>query len=199
GPQPPGADFTVNPLRVNPGVPVTFDASTSFDPDGMIVSYTWEFGDSTGGTGVVATHSYANPGVFTVNLTVVDNQTLSSSATHQVTVNAPPHAGFQFAPTTVFVGISVTFDGSTSSDPDGSIASYAWDFGDGSTGTGIQAVHVFAAKGTLQIRLTVVDNDGLSNQTTRTLAVPDRAPQFPSITPGVVPLTIDAGGTHPFP
>ena len=198
GPQPPVADFTANPVRVNPGVPVTFDASASFDPDGTIVAYTWEFGDSTGGSGVVATHSYANPGVFTVNLTVVDNQTLSSSATHQVTVNAPPHAGFQFAPTTVFVGISVTFDGSTSSDPDGSIASYAWDFGDGSTGTGIQAVHVFAAKGTFQIRLTVVDNDGLSNQTTRTLAVPDRAPQITSSTPGVGPLTIDAGATQTF-
>ena len=198
GPQPPVADFTANPVRVNPGVPVTFDASASLDPDGTIASYTWEFGDSSGGSGVVATHSYANPGVFTVNLTVVDNQTLSSSATHQVTVNAPPHAGFQFAPTTVFVGISVTFDGSTSSDPDGSIASYAWDFGDGSTGTGIQAVHVFAAKGTFQIRLTVVDNDGLSNQTTRTLAVPDRAPQITSSTPGVGPLTIDAGATQTF-
>ena len=198
GPQPPVADFTVNPLRVNPGVPVTFDASTSFDPDGMIVSYTWEFGDSTGGTGVVATHAYANPGVFSVNLSVIDNQALSSSATHQVTVNARPHAAFQFAPTTVYVGISVTFDASTSTDPDGSIASYAWNFGDGSSGTGVQASHVFAAKGTFGIRLTVVDSDGLSNETTRTLAIPDRAPQITSSTPGVDPLTIDAGATQTF-
>ncbi len=198
GPQPPVADFTANPLRVNPGVPVTFDASASFDPDGTIASYTWEFGDSTGGSGVVATHSFATPGVFTVNLTVVDNQTLSSSATHQVTINARPHAAFLFAPTTVYVGVSVTFDGSGSTDPDGSIASYGWDFGDGSTGTGVQASHVFAAKGTFQIRLTVVDNDGLSNQTTRTLAVPDRAPQITSSTPGVGPLTIDAGAAQTF-
>src|SRR2546427_773900 len=198
GPEPPVADFTVNPLRVNPGVSVTFDASASFDPDGMIVSYTWEFGDSTGGTGVVATHAYANPGVFTVNLTVVDNQTLSSSATHQVTVNARPHAAFQFAPTTVYVGISVTFDASTSTDPDGSIASYAWSFGDGSSGAGVQASHVFAAKGTFGVRLTVVDSDGLSNETTRTLAIPDRAPQITSSTPGVGPLTIDAGATQNF-
>src|SRR5207245_5044296 len=120
--------------RANPGLPVSVDAATSFVTDGMIVWYTWEFEDSTGGTGVVATHAYANPGVFTVNLTVVDNQTLSSSATHQVTVNARPHAAFQFAPTTVYVGTSVTFDASTSTDPDGSIASYAWSFGDGSSG-----------------------------------------------------------------
>src|SRR3989441_440968 len=198
GPVPPVADFTVNPLRVNPGVSVTFDASTSFDPDGMIVSYTWEFGDSTGGTGVVATHAYANPGVFSVNLSVIDNQALSSSATHQVTVNARPHAAFQFAPTTVYVGISVTFDASTSTDPDGSIASYAWSFGDGSSGAGVQASHVFAAKGTFGVRLTVVDSDGLSNETTRTLAIPDRAPQITSSTPGVDPLTIDAGATQTF-
>src|SRR2546425_663560 len=195
---PPIASFTATPNPAVVGASVTFDASTSFDPDGTIVSYTWEFGDATGGSGVVATHSYANPGVLAVNLTVLDNQTLSSRATHQVTVNAPPHAGFQFAPTTVYVGVSVTFDGSGSTDPDGSIASYAWDFGDGSTGTGVQASHVFAAKGTFQIRLTVVDNDGLSNETTRTLAIPDRAPQITSSTPGVGPLTIDAGATQTF-
>src|SRR3989454_626464 len=194
----PIASFTATPNPAVVGASVTFDASTSFDPDGTIVSYTWEFGDATGGSGVVATHSYANPGVLAVNLTVLDNQTLSSRATHQVTVNAPPHAGFQFAPTTVYVGVSVTFDGSGSTDPDGSIASYAWDFGDGSTGTGVQASHVFAAKGTFQIRLAVVDNDGLSNETTRTLAIPDRAPQITSSTPGVGPLTIDAGATQTF-
>src|SRR3989454_513881 len=195
---PPIASFTATPSPAVVGASVTFDASGSHDPDGMIVSYTWEFGDSTGGTGVVATHAYANPGVFTVNLSVIDNQALSSSATHQVTVNARPHAAFQFAPTTVYVGISVTFDASTSTDPDGSIASYAWSFGDGSSGTGVQASHVFAAKGTFQIRLAVVDNDGLSNETTRTLAIPDRAPQITSSTPGVGPLTIDAGATQTF-
>ena len=198
GPQPPVADFTVNPSRANPGAPVTFDASASFDPDGTIVSYAWEFGDSTAGGGVVATHSYANPGLFTVNLTVVDNQTLSSSATHQLTVNAPPHAAFQFAPTTVYVGVSVTFNGSASTDADGTIASYAWDFGDASTATGVQATHIFAAKGTFGVRFTVVDNEGLSNETTRSVAVPDRAPQITSSTPGAGPVTLDAGATQTF-
>jgi len=198
GPQPPVADFTASPSRVNPGALVTFNASASFDPDGTIVSYTWEFGDSTGGTGVVATHAYANPGIFTVNLTVVDNQTLSSNATHQVSVNAPPRAAFQFAPNTVYVGVSVTFDGSASTDSDGSIASSAWDFGDGSSATGAQASHTFIAKGNFGVRLTVVDNDGLSNETTRTLTIQDRAPQITSSTPGVGPLTIDAGATQTF-
>jgi len=53
-------------------------------------------------------------------------------------------------------------------------------------------------KGTFRVRLTVVDSDGLSNETTRTLAIPDRAPQITSSTPGVGPLTIDAGATQTF-
>src|SRR3989449_188051 len=193
---PPIASFTATPSPAVVGASVTFDASGSHDPDGAIVSYRWDFGDLTNGSGAITTHPYTIVG--TVNLTVVDNQTLSSSAAHQVTVNARPHAAFQFAPTTVYVGISVTFDASTSTDPDGSIASYAWNFGDGSSGTGVQASHVFAAKGTFGIRLTVVDSDGLSNETTRTLAIPDRAPQITSSTPGVGPLTIDAGATQTF-
>jgi len=198
GPRPPVADFVVNPTSTNPGSPVTFDASASFDPDGTIVSYAWEFGDSTVDSGVVAIHAYANPGVFTVNLTVIDNQSLSSSATHQVTVNAPPHAAFQFAPTTIYIGVSVTFDGSASTDPDGTIASHDWDFGDGYLGSGVQVSHTYAAKGIFGVELTVVDNHGLANHTTQTLAVRDRAPQITSSTPGLGPLTVDAGATQTF-
>src|SRR2546427_925628 len=123
GPRPPVADFVASPSPTSPGSPVTFNASASFDPDGTIVSYTWEFGDSTAGSGVMLTHAYANPGVYTAILTVVDNQSLSSNATHQVTVNAPPRAAFQFSPGTIYIGVSVTFDGSASTDPDGTIAS----------------------------------------------------------------------------
>ncbi len=198
GPRPPVADFVANPSPTNPGSLVTFDASASFDPYGAIVSYTWEFGDSTVDSGVVAMHMYANPGVFTANLTVIDNESLSSSATHQVTVNAPPHAVFQFAPMTIYIGVGVTFDGSASTDVDGTIASRDWDFADGSTGSGVQVSHTYATKGTFGVELTVVDNFGLSNHTTRTLAVRDRAPQITSTTPGLDPLTVDASATQTF-
>src|SRR5205807_2557857 len=156
---PPTAFFTANPHPAVVGRTVTFDASASFDPDGTIVSYTWEFGDSTGGSGVVATHSYANPGVFTVNLTVVDNQTLSSSATHQVTVNAPPRAGFQFAPTTLFVGISVTFDGSTSTDPDGDALMYTWRVDGAAAGGNLSALN-FASSTPVAHTVNVTVSDG---------------------------------------
>src|SRR2546425_460706 len=198
GPRPPVADFAASPSPVNPGSPVTFNATASFDPDGTIVSYAWEFGDSTFGGGVMPTHAYANPGVYTAILTVVDNQSLSSNATHQVPVNAPPRAAFQFSPGTIYIGVGVTFDGSASTDPDGTIASFSWDFGDGSLGSGVQASHGYARKGTFGIALTVVDNLGLSNRTTRAIAVQDRAPQITSSSPGVGPLTVDAGATHTF-
>src|SRR5436309_13564543 len=134
-------------------------------------------------------HAYANQGVYTAILTVVDNQSLSSDATHQVTVNAPPRAAFQFSPGTIYIGFSVTFDGSASTDPDGTIASYSWDFGDGYFGTGVQASHGYAARGAFGVELTVVDNLGLSNHTARAITVGDRAPQITSSSPGVGPLT----------
>jgi PKD repeat protein len=68
-------------------------------------------------------------------------------------------------------GLSVAFDGSASSDPDGSIASYAWDFGDGSTGSGVRPSHTYAAAGTYTARLTVTDNAGATGTTTRQVAV----------------------------
>jgi len=198
GPQPPAAEFTAGPSPTNPGSPVTFNASASVDPDGTIVSYAWEFGDSTTGSGVLITHAYANPGVFTVNLTVVDNQTLSSKATHQVTVNAPPRAAYQFAPATIYIGVSVTFDASTSTDSDGIIAWYDWDFGDGSTGSGVRSSHTYTVKGDFGVGLTVVDNLGSSNRTTQTISVRDRPPQITSSTPGLGPLTVEASATQTF-
>src|SRR2546426_656825 len=202
--QPPIASFTATPDHAVVGASVTFDASASHDPDGAIVSYRWDFGDLTNGSGAITTHPYTIVGTFNVTLNVTDNNALNGTAYHDVVVQAappgpvPPVADFTVNPLRVNPGVSVTFDASTSTDPDGSIASYAWSFGDGSSGAGVQASHVFAAKGTFGVRLTVVDSDGLSNETTRTLAIPDRAPQITSSTPGVGPLTIDAGATQTF-
>ena len=64
-----------------------------------------------------------------------------------------------------------SFDAGGSSDPDGTIASYAWDFGDGSTGTGATATHTYAAAGTYTVMLTVTDDKGAGGTATRTVAV----------------------------
>ena len=101
-----------------------------------------ELGDSTAaGSGVTATHAYATAGTYTITLTVTDNLGLTASASQNVTV-APPHANPTAAFGTQIDGLSVDFDGTTSTATDGAtIASYAWSFGDGDTSTQSAPTH----------------------------------------------------------
>ncbi len=80
------AAFTATPNPALVGQNLTFNGSDSRDPNGTIVSYTWDFGDSKTGSGVIATHAYAVAGVYNVSLTVVDNRSVSSRTTATVTV-----------------------------------------------------------------------------------------------------------------
>jgi glucose/arabinose dehydrogenase/chitodextrinase len=198
GPQPPVARFVLSPSPVNPGATVTFNASTSTDSDGTIVSYAWNFGDSSpAGSGVTTTHAYSVRGIYTATLNVTDNQSLSSEATHQVGVDLSPQAAFTSTPATLYIGVTVTFNGSTSTD-DGTIVSYAWTFGDGATGTGKVATHAYASKGAFTASLVVVDDAGLSNRTTSMIVVRNRAPQIQSSSPGLGPVAVPAGSTQTF-
>jgi len=154
---PPTASFTQSASFLT----ASFDAAASADADGGIVSYVWDFGDGASAAGVTATHSYAAAGAYPVKLTVTDTSGASSSSTSTVTVQAPPP---NVAPTAAFTptanGLALTVDGSASTDTDGTIASYVWDFGDTATGTGASANHTYAAAGTYTVTLTVTDNQG---------------------------------------
>ena len=79
-PTKPVASFTYYPETPRVNQIITFNASSSYDPDGMIVSYRWEFGDGSVGYGMTVTHAYSQPGTYMVNLTVTDNDELSSTA-----------------------------------------------------------------------------------------------------------------------
>ncbi|MGH9557374.1 MAG: PKD domain-containing protein [Terriglobales bacterium] len=72
---------------------------------------------------------------------------------------------------TVIVGETVTLDGSGSHDPDGTIASFSWDFGDNTTGSGDITTHTYSAAGTYPVVLTVTDNAGASSTDTATVTV----------------------------
>ncbi|WP_304412825.1 PKD domain-containing protein [Cellulomonas sp. HZM] len=164
--QPPNAVFT----STTSDLTASFDASASGDPDGTIASYAWSFGDGQTGTGVTPTHTYATAGTKSVTLTVTDNKGATASISHDVVVtapNQPPTAAF----TATADGLAVSVDGSASADADGTIASYAWDFGDGASATGATASHTYATSGTKTISLTVKDDKGASATTTRTVAV----------------------------
>lgn len=83
--------------------------------------------------------------------------------------NQSPTASFTAAPSTGSVPLNVSFDASASSDPDGSITSYRWSFGDNSTGTGVATSHSYAAAGTFTVTLTVTDNRGATATATRSI------------------------------
>src|SRR5207249_2071010 len=136
----PTASFAASATPVAPGANVTFDASGSSDSDGTIVRYTWDFGDGSIDSGL--TTGPAQPGTYLVRLLVTDSAGLRDTKPMNVVVrqNQPPVAVLAITPTRVNPGDPVAFDASSSNDPDGSIASYAWVFGDGTGSTGIRWV-----------------------------------------------------------
>jgi PKD repeat protein len=170
----PIATFIFTPTNPNAGQVVSFDASTSTDADGTIILYQWNFGDGTPvATGLVVTHSYAAPGVYPVTLTVTDNDTEFDVTTQGVPVemggtggvNQPPVADFTFepaSPSEVNLKEVVTFKADGSSDPDGTINAYEWDFtNDGIyDATGPTVTHIFNTGGSKIVTLRVTDNEG---------------------------------------
>ena len=144
----------------------SFDGSGSSDPDGTVASYAWDFGDGSLGHGSEPQSHVCGGGTYTVTLTVTDNRGATDDTDAPVTVTAPPPNEPPVASFDESCSFLVcSFDGSGSSDPDGTVASYAWDFGDGASGTGANPSHTYAAAGTYTVTLTVTDNRGSTSDT----------------------------------
>jgi PKD repeat protein len=144
-----------------------------------------------------------------VRLVVTDEDGLTAKTGHDILVepqasaNQPPTAAIQAADRTR-AGQGVQFDAGGSSDPDGQIVSYNWNFDDGTTAAGVQVTHTFGQPGKYLVRLTVADNGGLTAQATHGVLVEPKAPAnqpIPGIsgpTQGPVgqALTFSASGSH---
>jgi len=170
------------------GAAVQFNGAASSDPDGTIVAYNWDFGNGTTGTGATPATTYTEAGTFNVILTVTDNvgATNSVSTTAVITVvvvNQPPVAN-PGGPYDGSVDVAVQFDGSASSDPDGTIASYSWDFGNGTTGTGATPAATYTETGTFDVTLTVTDNIGATSSVSTTVEIGIADNQLPVANPG---------------
>jgi WD40 repeat protein/uncharacterized caspase-like protein len=181
--QTPQASFSFAPSQPSIVDEVRFtDAST--DPDGQVSSWSWEFGDGTTSTDRNPTHTYSRKSSFTVKLTVTDNDGLTGTKSRTLTVvNLSPDASFTFEPQAPVLGQTVRFDASTSTDRDGTLSSYAWDFnGDGKTdATGMEATWTFVDAKTYTVTLSVADSDGatgMANQDVTVIATPSGPPRF---------------------
>ena len=171
--------FYFSPTAPRENEDVFFDASASTDPNGRIVFYAWDFGDGRTGQGVRATHSYALAGEFKVALSVTDDSgttvttdAFADGATVSVGTSANPTAAFISSPSSAKVGGTVNFSAAASTAPTGrEIVSYAWNFGDGSTGSGMAPSHVYGLAATYTVALTVIDNTGRKHTTTGIVSI----------------------------
>ncbi len=141
--------------------PVPFTASASGDADGNIISYEWDFGDGNKASGREVVHQYDKPGVYRTRLIIRDDSGLANEASFDervITVNDPPVA--EAGKEQLVTASQVLFDASGSKDPDGKIILYAWDFGDGHTGSGRKITHTYRSPGTYTVHLKVTDDSG---------------------------------------
>jgi PKD repeat protein len=185
--------FTFTPSNPSDHQRVLFDASTSTSPaNNPIVGYSWNFGDGGKGTGKTATHDYASPNTYIVTLTITDGFGRSASTSQSLTVGAgvEPTASFTFSPTDPVPGSTVNFNGSGSrAAPGRTIVSYAWDFGDGTSGSGVQASHRYPVLGSYTVTLVVTDDAGRTGVASQTVPI-----KFPEESAVVAP-TAKKGGT----
>ncbi len=173
----PEALFSYSPAELRAGDEVSFVDSSS-DPDGSVVSWSWNFGDGNFSDERNPRHVYSSPGVYTVMLTVEDESGLRGSYYKEITVqprNYLPTADFTFLPKEPKAGEEVSF-ADKSYDRDGSIVSWSWDFGDGATSGEAEPTHTFSSPGNYTVTLTVRDEEGGEDVRRITITVSEVTP-----------------------
>jgi PKD repeat protein len=168
---PPRAIFETEVSQVDVGDVVSFDATNSSDKDGEITAYHWDFGDGEETLGKTAIHIYKLHGIFNVTLTVTDDLGKKSIYVQTIVVNGLPRAVIGAEPEVQYIGEDIAFSADQSSDPDGSLASFLWDFGDGNVSTQPSPMHTYGDVGSYLVTLTVTDNRGASDADTRFVRV----------------------------
>jgi hypothetical protein len=160
---------------------VRFDAKASTAPGGVF-KFNWQFNDAPGFQSTTpeetseteVVHPFPLACSYTVALTVFAADGTSIGTAHTISLgDGPPTAAFSVTSPAPTAGQPVSFDGSASSDPDGSIEAYVWRFGDGTisvTGTPLTS-HTYAAAGSYEAQLTAFDSCGLGASVTHTVTV----------------------------
>ena len=176
GNKPPTAEAGLDISSQRRGRLISFHGEGN-DSDGIIVSYSWAFGDGTGAAGQGVNHTYNMSGNFTVTLTVTDDGGLTASDTLRVHINYPPTVTASVQSRT---GRTVTFR-ANATDRDNPVLSYRWDFGDGQFYSGVTAVHTFATTGLYFVSVNVSDDLGENATDDLTVDISASGPSIISI------------------
>ena len=179
---------TPNPADTGATVTVVFTVSSTAPV--TVVSVDWGDGttNSLSGSATSDTHSYSSTGTaksqtFTITVTATNSAGPGSGSTTETVNDRPPVASFTFTPINPSGGQAVNFDATASTDPDGTITSYAWDFGDGTSGTGATQIHIYNPASTMSftVMLTVTDNSGNTGSTSQPVTVTVTAVSPPTV------------------
>jgi PKD repeat protein len=167
--------FTFTSGTILTAVSVSFDGTASYDPDGTIVGYAWDFGDRSTGSGGTSTHGYSIAGTYAVRLNVTDNSGSTQVSTQTLTItDRPPTVTLTQSATTATLGRAIVLT-IAASDPDGTIATTTVNWGDGTTdtisGPPTTDSHTYslasgAPSATYMITVTVHDNSGSTKSAT---------------------------------
>jgi len=175
------------------GEEIEFDGSNSYDPDGDIVSYSWDFGDENNGNGTNPTHSYYNYGEYTIILTVEDNDGSKDTDTATLLISEPtypPEDPTITGPSEGLVNISYNFTISAT-DRDNDTIQYVIEWGDGentttdflANGTSTKQTHMWDTPGTYTITVRAYDNDTYSGPVSHTITIEKPEEQTPPLEP----------------
>ena len=183
---------------VNVGDTVQIDGSQSWDEDGALKSWNWDYGDGQSGSGQIVTHKYFQPGEYIVALAVTDDKGAVGNNDHRLTYitvlpletsdsdSSPPTAMISASTSVVKPGSTVRFSGAASwgwSDGSAStsaVTGWQWQFGDGATANGVETTHAFGSGGGLTsdrttgnypVILTVTGENGLTSNAVYTIRV----------------------------
>ncbi|MBU1870249.1 MAG: PKD domain-containing protein [Candidatus Omnitrophica bacterium] len=177
--RPPVAVISATPTMGRIPLSVQFSSEGTNDPDNNITSYSWNFGDETISNEQNPNHTYTNPGAYTVNFMVTDSELASASKSLTITVkkeNTPPVAVIVVSTQEGATPLTVQFNSNGSSDEDGNIVAYNWDFGDGSGSTEANPTHIYRnypwwEEKYYTAALTITDNEGASANSQITIKV----------------------------
>jgi hypothetical protein len=178
----------VGPTLIEAGITYSYNSSV-VDPDSDSVRLRFDWGDGTlspwsdlvdSGVTISMSHAWTNVSNYVVRVIAQDTNGSNSSWSETLTVmisqvendGYPPIGSFNI-PANASVNHSMVFDASNSFDPDGTIQSYAWDFGDGTTGVGPTVVHTYEHPGQYTVTLTVTDNAGMNSSFSQMIQIID--------------------------